>query len=41
MTVVWVDAPQCYNRVNHVIVALVWYALIGKLGPVLVLLTCL
>ena len=39
--VVSVDSTQCYDRVNHVIMALVWYALIQKMGPVLVLLACL
>ena len=41
MAVVSVDAAQCYDRVNHVIMALVWYALIGKMGPIPVLLTCM
>ena len=41
MAVVPVDAVQCYDRVNHVIMVLVWYALIGKLSPILVLLTCI
>ena len=38
MAVVSVDTAQCYDRVNHVIMAFVWYALIGKMGPILVLL---
>ena len=41
MAVVSVDAAQCYDRVNHVIMALVWCALIGKMGPILVLLACM
>ena len=41
MVVVSVDAAQCYDRVNHVIMTLVWYALIGKMGPILVLLHCM
>ena len=41
MKVVSVDAAQCYVRVNHVIMALVWYALIGMMGPILVLLHCM
>ena len=42
MTVVLVDAAQCYDRVNHFIMSLVlWYALIGKLGLIAVLLACL
>ena len=41
MAVVSVDTAQCYDIVNHVIMALMWYALIRKLGPITVLLTCL
>ena len=41
MAVVSVDAAQCYDRVNHVIMALAWYALIGKIRPILVLITVL
>ena len=41
MVALSVDAAHCYDRVNHVIMALVWYALIGKLGPITVLLTYL
>ena len=41
MVVVSVDAAHRYDRVNHMIMALVWYALIGKIGPILVLLTCM
>ena len=41
MAVVLVDAAQCYDRVNHVIMVLVWYALIGNMGPILVLLACM
>ena len=41
MAVVSVGRAQCYGRVNHMIMALVWYALIGKLGPIAGLPTCL
>ena len=29
MSIVSVDAAQCYDRVNHIIMSLVWFALIG------------
>ena len=41
MVGVSVDVAQCHGRVNPMIVTLVWYARIGKLGPIVVLLTCL
>ena len=41
MSVVSVDAAQCYDRVNHVNMFLVWLALIGVVGPIKVLLHCL
>ena len=41
MVVVSVDAAQYYDRVNHVIMALVWLALIGNMTPILVLLHCM
>ena len=41
MAVVSVDAAQCYDRVNHMIMAFFWHALIGKMGPILVLLHCM
>ena len=41
MAVVSVDAAQCYDRVNHVIMSLVWLALIRHLGPIAVMLSCL
>ena len=41
MSIVSVDAAQCYDRVNHVIMSLVWLALIGVVGPIKVLLHCL
>ena len=41
MMIVSVDATQYYNRVNYAIMSLVWYSLIGKLGLLAVLLTCL
>ena len=41
MNVVSVDAAQCYDRVNHIVMSLVWLALIGAVGPIKVLLHCL
>jgi hypothetical protein len=41
MVVVSVDVVRCHDRVNNVIMELVWYALIGKLGPIAVVLHCL
>ena len=41
MSIVSVDAAQCYDRVNHVIMSLVWLALIRVVGPIKVLLHCL
>ena len=41
MVVVTVDAEQCYDKVNHVIVALVLCAVIGNGGPIQMILTCL
>ena len=41
MAVVSVDTAQCYDRVKHVIMALVWLALIGNMAPILVLLHCM
>ena len=41
MSVVSVDAAQCYDRINHVIISLVWLTLIGVVGPIKVLLHCL
>ena len=38
MSIVSVDAAQCYDRVNYVIMSLVWLALIGVVGPIKVLL---
>ena len=29
MSNVSVDAAQCYDRVNHIIMSLVWYSLMG------------
>ena len=34
MSILSVDAAQCYDRVNHVIVSLMWLALIGLVGPI-------
>ena len=41
MSIVSVDAAKCYNRVNHVLMPLVWLALIGVIGHMKVLLHCL
>ena len=41
MSIVSVDAAQCYDRVTHVIMSLVWLALLGVAGPIKVLLHCL
>ena len=41
MSIVSVDASQCYDRVNRVIISLVWLALIGVVRPIKVLLHCL
>ena len=41
MSIVCVNAAQCYDRVNHVIMSLVWLALVGAVGPIKVLLHCL
>ena len=41
MSIVSVDAAQCYGRVNHVIMSLVWPALIGVVGPIKTLLHCM
>ena len=41
MSIVPVEAAQWYDRVNHVIMSLVWLALIGVVGPIKVLLHCL
>ena len=39
--VVSVDTAQCYARVNHMTMTLLWHALIGTMDPILVLLTCM
>ena len=41
MSIVSVDAAQGYDRVNHVIMSLVWLALIGVKRPIKVLFHCL
>ena len=41
MSNVSVDTTQCYDRVNHVTVSLVWLELMGVIGPIRVLLRCL
>ena len=41
MAVVSVDAAQCYDRVNHVIMSLLWLALNRHVGPIAVILSCL
>ena len=42
-TVTSVDASNCYDRVNHVIMSLIWLALLGLVGfpPIYVALCCL
>jgi hypothetical protein len=39
MMVVSVDTVQCYGRVKQVIITLVWYAVLRKLGPITVPIT--
>jgi uncharacterized membrane protein YgcG len=41
MSIVSVDAAQCYDRVNRIIMSLVWFALTGVVGQIRVLLHCL
>jgi len=42
MTIVSADAADCYDRVNHVIMSLIWLALLnGNIPPVVVALICL
>ncbi len=42
MTVVSADAANCYDRVNHVIMSLVWLALTnGNIPAIVVMLICL
>ena len=42
MTIVSADAAYCYDRVNHVIMSLVWLTLLdGNISPIVVALTCL
>ena len=41
MAIVGIDAAQCYDRVNHLIMSLVWLALIGNVGAIEVALLCL
>ena len=41
MSIVSVDAAQCYHRVNHVIMSMVWLSLIRVVGPIKILLYCL
>jgi hypothetical protein len=42
MTIVLADAADCYDRVNHVIMSLIWLALLnGNIPPVVVALICL
>ena len=41
MSNVSVDAAQCYDRLNHLRMSLVWCSLIGVIGPIGVLLSCL
>ena len=42
MTIVSADAAYCYDRVNHVIMSLVWLTLLnGNISPIVAALTCL
>ena len=42
MTVVLADAAYCYDRVNHVIMSLVWLALTnGNIPAIVLTLICL
>ena len=41
MTVVLVDAAYCYDRVNQVIMSLVWLALTGNTPAIVATLICL
>ena len=42
-TITSVDASNCYDRVNHIIMSLVWLALLGFVGfpPIYAILCCL
>jgi hypothetical protein len=41
MTVVSVDAAYCYDRVNHIIMSLVWLVLTGNTPTIVATLICL
>ena len=41
MAVVSVDAEKCYDRVNHLLMSLVWLALINHIGSISIALACL
>jgi len=41
MTVVLADTAQCYDRVNHIIMSLVWLALTSNTPATVALLICL
>jgi hypothetical protein len=41
MGIVSVDAANCYDRVNHIIMSLVWLALTGNFSAIYVALFCL
>ena len=42
MTIVSADAANCYNRVNHVIMSLIWLTLLnGNIPPIVTALICL
>jgi hypothetical protein len=41
MTAVSADTAYCYDRVNHIIMSLVWLALTGNLPAIVATLTCL
>ena len=41
MTVVSADAAYCYDRVNHIVMSLVWLALTGNTAAIVAVLICL
>ena len=41
MTVVAVDVEKCYDRVNHLLMSLVWLVLVNHTGSIYITLSCL
>ena len=41
MTVVLVDAEKCYDRVNHLLMSLVWLSLVNHIASISIALACL